>query len=624
MTVRESLDLTTFAPAIDQLAVQIDNFSSDEKLVADATVALCSGIVAIAVFQNAPAGAPSGNWEGSLDDRSLCLYSAKHQMVFTLENNMFQAAVLSGPSGNVWNINRSEKGLHVQVVDVTGEAVRNRLIRSDGSIVDPSDPSQAMQALKEEWKRIAGRPESSLPPYIPEGGFIDVDLPDVNSLPDVNQPAETGSSGSPGKPSGGGFSPTGGAPVDFGAFPFPKNAPDVGSDFASKAAGVAGNLLKGAAAMNQSREPSGFSLAGSESEDLLVAVSGAEPVKVNTFPWVIGRGTDCQMVLSSRLVSRKHAQFIISDGRICFEDLGSSNGSWLNGEKPSGSMAVYQGDEVKIADVLISIVEGPEKPKPESGNLPTMMFSFPESSQKTGEFQAIETPTPPTPPRSAAVQPAKPSTPPPPKPSAAPRPAAPLPPKPASPPPPPPVHQVPPPPPGGEDSDEDYVAKAIQAARNRSAPPAQSKPAPVRDSHDKSRSDEAPGQIKQASPEDYKRLPSVRWVSFIFGFFFLVENIRVIILSEGSVFEQQHFLLAGAAGVAMVFFAFVTGPDRGFFRFLTLVSSGVYIGTRVYNEHHMLLNIINHISAAADNPMLVLPLFSIATALWISKRASNR
>lgn len=662
MTVRESLDLTTFAPAVDQLAAQIDNFGSDEKLVADAAVALCSGIVAVAVFQNSPDGPPVGNWEGALDDHSLCLYSAAHQMVFTLENNMFQAAVLTGSSGNTWNINRSEKGLHVQVVDATAESIRNSLIKSDGSVVDPSDISQSIKELREEWQKIGSMPESSLPEYVPEGDFIDVDLPDINSLPDVNSPADIDSSDS----SAGGSSD---AP---GAFPFSKNVPDGGSEFASKAA-AAGNLLKGAAAAaaagligkaahaagrQDDEQPASQPVAKGLS-DLLLSVDGSEPVRISAFPAILGRGNDCQMVLSSILVSRKHAHFIITDDQICFEDLGSSNGSWLNGEKPSGSVPVYQGDELKLADVVITIVEGPKKPEPETGNMPTMIFTVPESSQKTGEFTAVtvseprpESPPPP-PPRPSSDSPSKPAAPPPPPPPPSGRPsakpvAAPPPPaspksappprsaaparsKPASPVPPPsqpalPRPSTPPPPPADEDSDDDYVAKAIQAVRNRKAAPVQHRqpPEPARDSRNDQQPGGAPGQIKQATAEDYRLLPSLRWVSFIFGFFFLIENVRALIITEGDILSQQHFLLAGASGVAMGFFAFITGSNRGFFRFLTLISSGVYVGSRIYHDYPMLLNIINNISAAADDPMLVLPLISIAIALWISKRAVSR
>ena len=182
MTVRESLDLSAFAPAVEQLAAQIDNVGSDEKLIADAAVAVCSGIVAMAVFQSAPAGPPVGNWEGALDDHSLCLFSTKHQLVFTLKNNMFQSAVLSGPSGNTWNVIRSEHGLHVQVANSSAEIVKDRLIKNDGSIVDTADASTAMEKLKSELQRIASIPENSLPDYVPAGDLIDVDAVDDSSL----------------------------------------------------------------------------------------------------------------------------------------------------------------------------------------------------------------------------------------------------------------------------------------------------------------------------------------------------------------------------------------------------------------------------------------------------------
>ena len=375
--------------------------------------------------------------------------------------------------------------------------------------------------------------------------------------------------------------------------------------------------------------------------ELVLEIAGVAPVAVRVFPWVIGRGTDCQMVLASRLVSRKHAQIVIHEEQICFEDLGSSNGSWLNGEKPTSKVPIYKGDELKIADVIITIVDGPAKPQPESGNMPTAMFSFPESSQKTGEIQAIVLPPPPqapsvlpaphAPPRPAAVKPsAKPAAPPPPPPRPAPSQrqseppglSVPPPPKQAKPSRPAPV--APPPPP--DDSDDDYVARAVMAARSRSgAPVPQNGPVDAgRDRRASQESDETPGQIKQASPEDLRVLPSVRWVSFIFGFFFIAENLNVLIVSNGAALEQPNFIIAAAFGIAMVFCAFIAGSSRGFFRFLTMVSSGAYVGTRLYHEHALLLSLIEHISAAQDNPMIALPLLSLATAIWITKRAASR
>ncbi|MBU1107792.1 MAG: FHA domain-containing protein [Candidatus Riflebacteria bacterium] len=700
MTVRESLDLSNFLPAIEQLAMQISNVGSDEKLIADASVALSSGIAAMAMFQTAPAGPPIGNWEGALDDHSLCLFSATHQLVFTLENSMFQAAVLSGPSCITWNIIRSDKGLHVQAADASAEIIKDRLIKPDGSIVDANDTTAAMQELKAEWQKIANMPEAGLPAYIPEGDLPDIDLPDIESLPDVNSslPDDDRSSG----PSGGGRSGSGGpssgsSSGSFGSFPFPKDSPSgSNSDFAGKAVNAAGNLLKGAAAVaaagiaarvmrppksaapdktpeaqdhaekaaaSKSSSPVSSQPPQSQTEAVLILeVAGLAPITVNVFPWVLGRSNDCQMALSSKLVSRRHAQIIQHEDHICFEDLNSSNGSWLNGEKPTGKMPIYKGDELKIADVPIKIVDGPKKPEPDSQNIATMMFNVSDSLHRTQEIPAIKEPLPPAParplnsplsvPPSQLPRPAEPVRPaappplaPPPRPARPlppstplppappPRPARPLPPAAPLPPAPPPrpakqVRQSAPPPPSSaiEESLDDYVANAVQAARGHSGDSGRSDK-PAKQSIDRRSSqqpDEPAGQIKQAEPDDYKPISSVRWVSFIFGLFFVSENLRILSVAGGAALEQQSFLLSAGFGIATVFFAFIAGSSRGFFRFLTLVTSGAYVGVRLSYNHAMLLSIIENIAEAQDNLMLLLPLLSVITAAWIAKRASGR
>jgi len=703
MTVREYLDLNSFAPAIEQLAAQVDSVASDEKLIADASVALSSGIAAMAVFQTTPAGPPVGNWEGALDDHSLCLFSATHQFVFTLENSMFQSAVLSGPAGNTWNIIRSDRGLYVQVTDISAEVVKDRLIKTDGSIVDAADTTSAMQELKAEWQKIDDMPEAGLPAYIPECDLFDVDLPDIESLPDVNSSLPDGGEDpgpSDGGPSGSGGSSSGGSPADSGVFPFPKDSSSgsASSDFVGKAVDAAGNLLKGAAAVAvagvvgravqsagrsasdtssaQHKSPpdsvpaksvvSGSSQSSDVSAELVLEITGAAPVIVNVFPWVLGRSNDCQMPLSSRLVSRRHAQIVLHEDQICFEDLGSSNGSWLNGEKPEGKMPIYKGDELKIADVQIKIVDGPQKPEPDSGNLATMMFNISDALNKTQETPTLADPLPsslpPKPakplkhappilpashPKPAAPlppalppRPAKPLRPassippaPPPRPARPLPPAAPLPPAPSPRPAEPLRPATPPPPPflATEDNIDDYVARAAQVARDRSDDFKRSdKPAKQgRDQRSPQQPDEVVSHIKQAEPEDFKpSLSSVRWVSFIFGFFFLADNLRFLSAAGSAALEQQSFLLSAVFGAATVFFAFIAGSSRGFFRFLTLVSSGAYIGNKLYYSHAVLLSIVEKISKdtslVQDNPMILLPLLSIITAAWIAKRASGR
>src|SRR5512135_3022459 len=66
---------------------------------------------------------------------------------------------------------------------------------------------------------------------------------------------------------------------------------------------------------------------------------------------IIGRAVQCDIVIASKSVSREHLR-IRRDGRRWFVDaLGSTNGTWLNGERVIGSLALMDGDSLKVGDV---------------------------------------------------------------------------------------------------------------------------------------------------------------------------------------------------------------------------------------------------------------------------------
>lgn len=48
---------------------------------------------------------------------------------------------------------------------------------------------------------------------------------------------------------------------------------------------------------------------------------------------LIGRSSGCQLVLADDTVSRHHAELYVEEGRWLLRDLGSSNGTWLNGRR---------------------------------------------------------------------------------------------------------------------------------------------------------------------------------------------------------------------------------------------------------------------------------------------------
>jgi hypothetical protein len=64
----------------------------------------------------------------------------------------------------------------------------------------------------------------------------------------------------------------------------------------------------------------------------------------------IGRSSDCDIVLPKRQVSRYHAQIERDDGGYLLRDLGSKNGTYVNGQKVYGEPhRLRDGDEIQIA-----------------------------------------------------------------------------------------------------------------------------------------------------------------------------------------------------------------------------------------------------------------------------------
>jgi len=72
---------------------------------------------------------------------------------------------------------------------------------------------------------------------------------------------------------------------------------------------------------------------------------------------LIGRNESCDLIVSDPLVSRRHCQ-ILWDGVYCtVEDLGSTNGTYVNGQPLTTAYALRPGDRLQISDVVFNFAD---------------------------------------------------------------------------------------------------------------------------------------------------------------------------------------------------------------------------------------------------------------------------
>jgi len=71
---------------------------------------------------------------------------------------------------------------------------------------------------------------------------------------------------------------------------------------------------------------------------------------------IVGRASDLQMVLVEDMVSRRHARIFWDGDQIQIEDLGSTNGTFVNGEKITKRSLLKEGDRVLIGTNILKVV----------------------------------------------------------------------------------------------------------------------------------------------------------------------------------------------------------------------------------------------------------------------------
>jgi pSer/pThr/pTyr-binding forkhead associated (FHA) protein len=86
-------------------------------------------------------------------------------------------------------------------------------------------------------------------------------------------------------------------------------------------------------------------------EVYLIVASGKQvgkKIAISSPKFLIGRGEECHLRPQSSLVSRKHCVILVEEGSAAIEDLGSTNGTFVNDEKLEQRRELKSGDRIRV------------------------------------------------------------------------------------------------------------------------------------------------------------------------------------------------------------------------------------------------------------------------------------
>lgn len=136
----------------------------------------------------------------------------------------------------------------------------------------------------------------------------------------------------------------------------------------------------------------------SQMRQLLIVEDGpgqGESYELQDMVCTVGRTHDNHIVIESQRISRRHAQIKILPNGTVLEDMGSTNGTWVNEQRLSGPHRLVHGDVVRFADYItfryfIEDTVKTEKLAPDASGQGVQTVAFTPSGH-------AQTPAPPSP-----------------------------------------------------------------------------------------------------------------------------------------------------------------------------------------------------------------------------------
>ncbi len=89
----------------------------------------------------------------------------------------------------------------------------------------------------------------------------------------------------------------------------------------------------------------------------LIPTDGSAPVELVKDLTLIGRGDDCDLRIDHKSVSKRHCVLVKTDGLVLLRDLGSTNGTRVNGQRVRRG-SLLPNDDLSVANFRYTLKFG--------------------------------------------------------------------------------------------------------------------------------------------------------------------------------------------------------------------------------------------------------------------------
>jgi pSer/pThr/pTyr-binding forkhead associated (FHA) protein len=95
---------------------------------------------------------------------------------------------------------------------------------------------------------------------------------------------------------------------------------------------------------------------GNSIEISLVVAEGrrkGQSVVLSQFPFLIGKSPECHLKPSSDWIAERHCRIDRVRDRVTVTDVGSSDGTWVNGQRIDSAVDVGDGDDLRVGPLAL-------------------------------------------------------------------------------------------------------------------------------------------------------------------------------------------------------------------------------------------------------------------------------